>query len=130
MSTSLTVQLARLRDQRINPLDLKAQRLAHSQSLLFEPAVAAAQDFESLYQLCLEGYTELCQLDNRYLQFANSIFSDQSKHQDRTQMTKAQNEELNAVLDHFLALIGARIPLKPALKAVEWTIRRFRSIPL
>ena len=127
MTTALAAQLAQLRGQNTNPNDLKAQRQAHSQSLLFEPSHAVNQDFDSLYQFCLEGFEELCQLDSRFLQFAGSIFGEQSKHQDRNQMTKAQNEELNIVLDDFLCLVGARILLKPAIKAIEWMIRRFRS---
>ncbi len=126
MATALTAQLAQLQSQITNPVDLKAQRKAHSQSLLFEPYVAATQDFDSIHQLCYEGFEELCHLDARFQRFAATIFSEQSKNQDRTQMTSAQNEELDAVLEEFLLLVGSRLALRPALKAVEWVIRRFR----
>lgn len=126
MATALTAQLAQLRSQTSNPVDLKAQRKAHSQSLLFEPHVAATQDFNTIHQICYEGFEELCRLDPRFLSFAGTIFSEQSKNQDRTQMTSAQNEELDVVLEDFVLLIGSRLALKPALKAIEWLIRRFR----
>ncbi|KAL9049980.1 MAG: hypothetical protein Q9206_005271 [Seirophora lacunosa] len=126
MATSLAVQLAQIRSHSTNALDLKAQKKAHSTSLLFDSHYAATQDYNTLYQLCQEGWQELCRLDNRFLGFAGNLFSEQSKLEDRTQMTAAQNENLNNVLENFMGLIGARLLLKSALKAIEWLVRRFR----
>ena len=126
MTTALASQLAQIRAHSTNPLDLKAQKKAHSRSLVFEPGVAANQDFESLYQICYEGFQELCNLDSRFAGFADSIFSEQSKHEDRIQMTAVQNQRLDVVLEEFLHLVGSKLLLKPALKAVEWLVRRFR----
>ena len=130
MTTALASQLAQIRACSTNPLDLKAQKRTHSRSLLFEPDIAANQDFESLYRVCYEGFQELCILDSRFAGFANSIFGEQSKHEDRTQMTAAQNQRLDVVLEDFLRLVGSRLLLKPALKAVEWLIRRFRLVAI
>ncbi|KAA6406586.1 MAG: hypothetical protein FRX48_09641 [Lasallia pustulata] len=121
-----TAQLAQIAAKSTNSLDLKAQKKAHSQSLLFEPRVAATQDFDTIYQICYEGFEELCQLDSRFISFARNVFSEQSKQEDRTQMTAAQNTELDDVLEDFLGLVGARLLLRPALKAVEWLVRRFK----
>ncbi|KAI4087894.1 MAG: hypothetical protein LQ344_006478 [Seirophora lacunosa] len=126
MATSLAVQLAQIRSHSTIALDLKAQKKAHSTSLLFDSHYAATQDYNTLYQLCQEGWQELCRLDNRFLGFAGNLFSEQSKLEDRTQMTAAQNENLNNVLENFMGLIGARLLLKSALKAIEWLVRRFR----
>ena len=127
MATALTAQLAQLRKQgNVNALDLKAQRQAHAQSLVFDESHAATQDFDTIYQFCLEGFDELCQLDGRFLGFASTIFGEQSKSQDRTQMTEIQNKELDDVLEECLCLIGSKILLKPAIKTTEWLIRRFR----
>ena len=41
-------------------------------------------------------------------------------------MSAAQNKELDAVLEAFLALAGGRLLLTPAVKAVDWLVRRFR----
>ena len=128
MATALAAQLAQIRAQSTNPLELKAQKKAHSQSFLFEPSVAASQDFDSLYQLCHEGFQELCRLDFRFAGFANSIFSEQSKYEDRTQMTAAQSQRLDVVLEEFLHLVGSKLLLKPAHKALEWLVRRFRLV--
>ena len=127
MATSLGAQLAQIRNENTNPLDLKAQKKAHSQSLIFEPQIAGAQDFDTIYQLCYDGFNDLCHLDSRFLSFAETLFSEQGKSQDRTQMTSTQNMELDIVLEDFIYLISSHLSLKPALKAIEWIIRRFRS---
>ena len=126
MATVLAAQLAKIRANTINPLNLKAQKRAHSQSLLFEARIAVTQDFDTVYQLCYEGFQELCRLDARFIGFANNVFTEQSKQQDRTQMTTAQNEQLDSVLEEFIGLVGGKLLLKPALKALEWLVRRFR----
>ncbi|KAL8715540.1 MAG: hypothetical protein Q9220_000876 [cf. Caloplaca sp. 1 TL-2023] len=114
MASSLATQLAHIRVQGINPLDLKAQKKAHSKSLLFDEHHAAVQDFDTLFQLCHEGYQDLCRLDSRFLAFAGNLFSEQSKQEDRTLMTQAQNETLDNVLEDFMGLVGSRLLLKPA----------------
>ncbi|KKY13464.1 putative ssu processome component [Diplodia seriata] len=126
MTSALQQQLAQIAASSTHQLDLKAQKAAHGKSLLFEPRIAASQDFNTIYQICHEGFQELCMLDPRFAAFAQNLFSEQSKTEDRTQMTKKENEELDAVLESFLGLVGARILLKPAVKAVEWLVRRFR----
>ena len=127
-TSSLAAQLAKIAASSTNSLDLKAQKKAHSHSLLFDSRHAATQDFDTIYQICVEGFQELCQIDGRFLAFSRSIFSEQSKREDRTQMTEGQNKELDEVLESFLQLVGARLLLKPAMKAVEWLVRRFRYV--
>ncbi len=126
MTTTLAAQLAEIRASTTNSLDLKAQKKAHSQSLLFEARVATTQDFDTIYQICYEGFQELCKLDARFIGFANNIFSEQSKQEDRTQMTVTQNEQLDIALEEFISLTSSKLLLKPALKALEWLVRRFR----
>jgi U3 small nucleolar RNA-associated protein 10 len=36
---------------------------------------------------------------------------------------------LDAVIESFLALVGGRLQLSPAVKAVDWLVRRFRYEP-
>ncbi|KAH0538419.1 hypothetical protein FGG08_004967 [Glutinoglossum americanum] len=124
--TSLAEQLSQIASKSTNSLNLKAQKVAHSQSLVFEPRIAASQDFDTIYTICFGGFQELCQLDSRFVRFGKTIFSQQSKNEERTQMTSKENEELDIVLEEFLGLVGARLLLKPGLKAVEWLVRRFR----
>jgi U3 small nucleolar RNA-associated protein 10 len=126
MATSLAAQLSQIAANSTKSLDLKAQKASHSKSLIFEPKVAASQSFDSLYTLCHEGFQELCLLDKRFLEYQRTLFSEGSQNQDRTQMTKAENEELDRKIEAFLGLVGARLRLNPAIKAVEWLVRRFK----
>ncbi|KAH8658708.1 hypothetical protein BGZ60DRAFT_382858 [Tricladium varicosporioides] len=126
MATSLAAQLAQISTNSTNTLNLKAQKSAHSKSLIFEPRVAASQSFDTIYTLCHEGFQELCLLDGRFLEFQRNIFSEQSREEDRNQMTATENSELNKRLEAFLGLVGSRLRLTPGIKAVEWVIRRFR----
>ncbi|KAI1661603.1 hypothetical protein F4813DRAFT_344995 [Daldinia decipiens] len=126
MTTALAAQLAQIAANSKSTLDIKAQKAAHSKSLIFEPRVAASQNFQTLYSICYQGYEELCQLDSRFVSFGATIFSEQSQNEDRTQMTIAENAELDKKIDSFLHLAGARIRLMPTIKAIEWLIRRFR----
>ncbi|ODM22552.1 U3 small nucleolar RNA-associated protein 10 [Aspergillus cristatus] len=126
MASSLAAQLSQIAAKSTNQLNLKAQRIAHSQSLIFDRKVAGSQDFDTVFEICYEGFQELCQLDSRYTAFERTIFSEQSKAEDRTEMTAAQNQELDTVIEAFLALVGGRLLLSPAVKAVDWLVRRFR----
>lgn len=126
MATALAAQLAQIAANSKSTLDVKAQKASHSKSLIFEPRVAASQNFQTLYGICRQGFEELCQLDARFIPFDTTIFSEQSQDEDRTQMTAAENAELDKKIDSFLHLAGARLRLMPTIKAIEWLIRRFR----
>lgn len=126
MATALQKQLAAIAASSTHQLDLKAQKSAHGKSLLFEPKIAASQSFDNVYLICYEGYRDLCALDSRFVQFSKSLFSEQSKVEDRTQMNRDENKKLNNILEAFITLVGPRLLLKPAQKAVEWLVRRFR----
>lgn len=129
MATSLAAQLAQIATNSKNSLNIKTQRAAHSKSLIFEPRVATGQSFLTIYTLCFEGFSDLCGLDGRFKQFSNTLFSEQSQEEDRTQLTAEENEQLDKKVEAFLRLVGSRLRLMPAIKAVEWLIRRFRYVP-
>ena len=126
MATSIASQLAQVAANSNNALNLKAQKVAHSKSLIFEPRVAASQSFETIYTLCHEGFRELCLLDKRFLVFQSNLFGQHSQEQDRAIMTADENSSLDTQLEQFLGLAGARLRLSPAMKAVEWLVRRYR----
>ncbi|WPH03565.1 Hypothetical protein R9X50_00644600 [Acrodontium crateriforme] len=127
MATALQQQLAAIAANSTHQLDLKAQKTRHSKSLLFEPRDAASQNFDTIFQICYEGFEELCMLDSRFTPYARTLFSEQSKNADRTQMTAHENEELDRTIKSFLGLVCGRLLLKPAMKAVEWLVRRFAA---
>lgn len=124
--SSLAAQLQQIAANSKSTLNTKAQKAAHSKSLIFEHRVAAGQSFQTVYTICHQGFEDLCRLDARFEQYASTLFSEQSQDEDRTQMTAAENAELDRRVDAFLRLIGGKLRLMPAIKAVEWLIRRFR----
>ena len=127
MATSLAAQLAQIQAKSKSTLDVRVQKAAHSKSLLFEPRDAARQSLHEIYSRCYpEGFEELCRLDNRFVQFSTTIFSEQSQDEDRTQMTATENAKLDRAVEAFLRLVGSRLRLQPAIVAIEWLIRRFR----
>ena len=126
MTTAFTAQLRQIADKSTNELDLKARKTAFAESLIFDKVLAGSQDVETIYQICLEGFQELVQLDDRFNLFEQSLFSRQSKTQERGHMTAQENEALDGVIAQFLQLVGGRLSLRPAVKAVEWLVRRFR----
>lgn len=128
MATSLAAQLAQVAANSKSTLNVKAQKAAHSKSLIWEPRIAASQSYQTLYTTCYQGFEELCQLDARFTRFELTIFNVESQNQDRTQLSKGENEELDKQIDAFLRLAGSRLRLMPAIKAIEWLIRRFRFV--
>lgn len=126
MATALQKQLAAIAASSTHQLDLRAQKAAHGKSLLFDAKVAASQSFDQLYLICHQGYRDLCALDPRFLHFSKSLFSEQSKAEDRTQMSQADNAKLDTIIHAFLTLVGPRLLLRPAEKALEWLVRRFK----
>ncbi|WZH44657.1 armadillo-type protein [Fusarium acuminatum] len=136
MATSLAAQLAQVAANSKSTLNVKAQKAAHSKSLIWEPRVAATQSYQTLYTTCYQGFEELCQLDARFSAFQSTIFSEESQSQDRTQLTASENEELDRRVEAFLRLAGSRLRLMPAIKiheentqALLLTFLPYHSIP-
>ncbi|TWU73652.1 snoRNA-binding rRNA-processing protein utp10 [Metarhizium rileyi] len=126
MATSLSAQLAQIAANSKATLNVKAQKAAHSKSLIWEPRVAATQSYQTLYTICYPGFEELCQLDDRFSRFQSTIFSEESQTQDRTQLSTSENKELDFQIEAFLRLAGSKLRLMPSIKSIEWLIRRFR----
>ena len=128
--SSLQQQLGSLRAQSSQQFNLRAQRLAHSKSLIFTPQQAASQNFHDIYQQCVQGFNSLCELDGRLRTFGANIFSPDSPDADRLHMTKQDAARTNTAIKDFLSLIAPRIQLEAAQYAIEWLVRRFRYQPL
>ncbi|TGZ82115.1 hypothetical protein EX30DRAFT_318094 [Ascodesmis nigricans] len=126
MASSLVRQLQQIAAESTNTLNKDKIKSIHSTSLLFPKAYAATQDLDSIFAIALEGFHDLCTLDDRFNPFARTLFSETSKDVDRFQQTKAEVKTLNRSIESFLELVSGRLLLKPALKAVEWLVRRFR----
>ena len=125
MTSAFKSQLAHIASTQTNELDLRARRTAHSVSLIFPPEVAIKQSWDTLYTLCYAGFVELCALDDRFEQFAGNLYSESSKSQERGELNKSQNADLDEVLGACLRLLGGRLGLRPGVRALEWLVRRF-----
>lgn len=126
MASSLASQLQKISAASTNTLNTRKLKAIHSTSLIFEPAKAATQDLDTIYSIASEGFQEICLLDARFYAFERGLFSESSKDVDRLLLTKPEVQELDASIEAFLELVSGRLLLKPAMKAVEWLVRRFR----
>ncbi|KAF2726237.1 hypothetical protein K431DRAFT_214057 [Polychaeton citri CBS 116435] len=128
MTTALSQQLAAIAQNSTQQLDLKAQKHRHSKSLLFPHWEASRQSFDHLYHLCVGegGFEDLCTLDARFRQYGSNLFAGDSVNLERESLTKAENERVDDLVRSFLQLVQARLQLLPALRAVEWIVRRWR----
>ncbi len=53
------------------------------------------RSFQTIYTKCYGGFEELCSMDNRFVPFGLSLFSEESQNQDRTEMTADENAKLD-----------------------------------
>lgn len=128
MATALQQQLAAISAKSTDQLNLKAQKQRHAKSLLFEPREAATQSFDTLFQICEEGFDDLCALDARFRGFSSNLFAPSSVEVERESLNKKENDDLDLVVEQFLGLVCGRLLLRPALKCVEWLIRRWKVL--
>lgn len=126
--SSLASQLQSINEKTASiSLDRKQRSKLHSRSLIFDPKVAAGQDYEYIYDIASEGLDDLCELDSRFNKFRQTLFSETSVTLDRNLQSKEVTEQLNKNIDAFLTLVGPYYGLTSSLKAVEWLVRRFHA---
>lgn len=106
-------------------LDRKSRAFVHSQSLIFDPKVAAAQDYEYIHQVALEGLDELVEIDGRFSRFEQTLFLPASVTFDRNVLAKDVVAQAEKNAEAFINLAAPYFALSPALKAVEWLVRRY-----
>lgn len=126
MTSSLAQQLQRIAATSVNTVSAERQKQLYSVSLLYTPSQASTQDLTTVYSIAVEGFRELVELDPALRKYERSLFSPSSISIDRFVQTRADNLELDRGIDDFLSLIGPRLLLKSAIKALEWLVRKFR----
>ncbi|XP_052736877.1 uncharacterized protein At3g06530 isoform X2 [Vigna angularis] len=125
MATSLASQLETLRSfAKADSEPLK--RPFTRPSILFDPKEAADIDIETLFSLALEGLEVLIGKDERFRNYKNDLFSHRSKELDRELMGIEQNNQLNISIASYLRLLSGYFLLRPALKTLEYLIRRHK----
>lgn len=125
--SSLASQLAALSANNLTVVDRQKRKQLHSVSLIFEPKVAAAQDYETIHAVALEGLEDLISIDPQFQVFENSLFAESSIRLDREVQTQEENDHLDHAIANFMSLVAPRLNLEPALKTVEWLVRRFNA---
>ncbi|XP_071483190.1 HEAT repeat-containing protein 1-like [Diadema antillarum] len=122
--SSLAEQLQRLAvpEARASDFSHRKQRV----SLLFDPAEAAGIDKETFYAIGVNGLQELQSIDPRFHDFEGLLFDEASKSLERSVQTKDVNSKLDKKIRRFLLVASPYFLLKPAQKAIEWLVFRFR----
>lgn len=124
--TSLSDQLKSINEKTASvALDRKSRSKIHSKSLIFSPKIASTQDYDYIYSIGLEGLEELCEIDNRFNKFKQTLFSETSINIDRNVQDQETEKQLTKNINAFLSLIGPYYHLNSTIKALEWLIRRF-----
>lgn len=124
--SSLSQQLKAIGEKNASvALDRKSRSRIHLRSLIFESKVAAAQDFEYIYLIACEGLDELISIDSRFSKFYPTLFSETSVSFDRNVASKDIVSLTEKNLDAFVNLVSPYLGLSPALKALEWLVRRY-----
>ncbi|KAL6058638.1 snoRNA-binding rRNA-processing protein utp10 [Balamuthia mandrillaris] len=95
-------------------------------SLLFDKKKAEELDNETIFNLGVNGLLELCRLDDSFSRFEKTLFSNTTKNFARELQTEQVNKKLDTSLAAFLRLLSPYFLLKPAHKALEWLLRRYR----
>ncbi|KAI8149580.1 hypothetical protein BJV82DRAFT_708430 [Fennellomyces sp. T-0311] len=122
--TTLQDQLKRIGTSDLRNVTEGSRR--HKASLLFTSREAADQDLETIYSIAYNGIMELVILDKNFEAFQKTLFSEKMKNYDRVLQTAEDNAKLDKSIAAFLHQLSPYFLLKPAGKAIEWLIRRFR----
>ncbi|KAK9240970.1 hypothetical protein V1525DRAFT_368809 [Lipomyces kononenkoae] len=128
MASSLVRQLSSIKAKAASAstLDRKKRQKSHAVSLIYDPKDAVTQDLDSIYLVAVKGLQDLESIDHRFRTFEKSLFSETSISIDRYVQTPEQNASLDKAVESFLALLGPRALLQPAIQALEWLVRRFK----
>ncbi|KAJ1820338.1 snoRNA-binding rRNA-processing protein utp10 [Coemansia sp. RSA 2598] len=124
MATSLASQLYRMRTVDRMVSTERAQKIRAS--FLFDGKQAADMDTQTIFDIGQDGLRDLCKMNNRFQVYAKTLFSEAVKDMDRVLQTKEENDKLDETIRSFLFLLAPHFLTKPAGKALEWLIRRFR----
>ncbi|KAJ2600304.1 snoRNA-binding rRNA-processing protein utp10 [Coemansia sp. RSA 1721] len=124
MATSLASQLYRMSTVDRMVSTERAQKTRAS--FLFDGKQAADMDMQTIFDIGRDGLSDLCKVDIRFRPYASTLFSEAVKDMDRVLQTKEENNKLDETIRSFLFLMARHFLTKPAGKALEWLIRRFR----
>ena len=123
--SSLEKQLKRLRIPDSSSLE-RATKFKKKTSFLFDPKEASDIDNETVFALALNGLDELKLVNVEFEKFEIFLFSESSKHLERSLQSQELNDKLDNNIRDYLRFLSPYILLKPAHKTLEWLIRRYQ----
>ncbi|KAJ1666898.1 snoRNA-binding rRNA-processing protein utp10 [Coemansia sp. RSA 1646] len=124
MTSSLASQLYQMRNvDRIISTE-RAQKI--KASFLFDGRQAADMDNQTIFDIGRDGLEELRKINHKFDVYADTLFSEAVKDLDRVLQTKEENKRLDESIRSFLFQLAPHFLTKPAGKAIEWLVRRFR----
>ena len=123
--SSLEKQLKRLRIPDSSSLE-RATKFKKKTSFLFDPKEASDIDNETVFALALNGLDELKLVNVEFEKFEIFLFSESSKHLERSLQSQELNDKLDNNIKDYLRFLSPYILLKPAHKTLEWLIRRYQ----
>ena len=83
-------------------------------------------DIDTVFALGVNGLAELTALNAKFGSYEKTLFNPNMKTMERTLQTKEENAQLDKTIASFLQQLSPYFLVKPAHKALEWLIRRFR----
>ena len=123
--SSLEKQLKRLRIPDSSSLE-RATKFRKKASFLFDPKEASDIDNETVFALALNGLDELKLVNVQFEKFETFLFSESSKHLERSLQSQELNDKLDNNIKDYLRFLSPYMLLKPAHKTLEWLIRRYQ----
>lgn len=107
-------------------LDRKTRSRIHSRSLIFDPKVAAAQDYDYLFKLATDRLEKLGESTRfRLGNCVETLFSEESINFDRHVLTKETLSQLDKHVEAFLEHMAPEYHQDEMLEMTEWLVRRF-----
>lgn len=123
--SSLAKQLQQLQIPTTLPAT-STKKQNYKASLLFDGKEASNIDNETIFSLAINGLEELKLIEHAFDSFKETLFSDVSKQMERSVQSQEFNDRLDKQIAQFLRYLSPYFLLKPAHKALEWLIRRYR----
>lgn len=107
-------------------LDRKRRQKLHSASLIYNPKTAATQDYDYIFETAVTALHELIEIEPKFKNFSNTLFSENSVSIDRNVQTKDELKDLENAINGYLILASSKWHLTPTLHTTEWLVRRFQ----
>ncbi|KAL2248561.1 UNVERIFIED_CONTAM: hypothetical protein Sindi_2329800, partial [Sesamum indicum] len=94
-------------------------------SVLFDAKTAADIDLDTILNIALSGLEVLINMEERFRNYKNDLFSYQSKELDRELVGQEENNRINASISSYLRLLSGYLESHSSLKTLEYLIRRY-----